>query len=117
MLSNIKSVIFDMDGTLIDSMWVWKQVDIEYLKKKGFDLPSDLQKNIEGLSFTETAAYFKERFNLEDDIETIKNDWNNMVKDYYSSVIEVKKGVQEFLDFLKSNGYKIGMATSNYRSL
>ncbi|WDU83746.1 hypothetical protein [Caloramator sp. Dgby_cultured_2] len=39
MLDNIKAVIFDLDGTLIDSLWVWKQVDIEYLKKHGITPP------------------------------------------------------------------------------
>lgn len=117
MLTNIKAVIFDLDGTLIDSMWVWKQVDIDYLKKRGITLPDDLQKSIEGLGFTETAHYFRKRFNIEDDVETIKNEWASMVGDYYSSVIEAKAGVADFLEYLKENGYKIALATSNFHDL
>jgi HAD superfamily hydrolase (TIGR01509 family) len=117
MLKNIKAVIFDMDGTIIDSMWVWKQVDIDFLKQRNIDVPDDLQKAIGGLSFTETAQYFKSRFNLEDDIDSIKNQWIGMVRDYYTSVIEAKKGVKEFLEYLLKHGYIIGMATSNFPEL
>ncbi len=81
MLSNIKAIIFDLDGTLVDSMWIWKQVDIDYLEKHGHPLPDDLQKDIEGMSFTETAQYFKNRFNIEDDIDDIKAEWNAMALD------------------------------------
>lgn len=117
MLSNIKAVIFDLDGTLIDSMWVWKQVDIEYLKKRGIILPEGIQKAIEGFSFTETAMYFKNRFELEDSIDEIKNEWTEMVRDYYKSAIKVKKGVKEFLIYLSENNFKIALATSNFKDL
>ena len=55
MLHKKEAVIFDMDGSLVDSMWVWKDIDIEYLGKFGLDIPDDLQMAIEGKSFTETA--------------------------------------------------------------
>ena len=57
-----QAVIFDLDGTLVDSMWMWKAIDIEYLGRYGLSCPDDLQRAIEGMSFSETAAYFKERF-------------------------------------------------------
>lgn len=117
MLKGIKAVIFDLDGTLVDSMWVWKQIDIEYLKKRNIILPEDLQKNIQSLSFTQTASYFKERFNLNESAEEIKQEWIDMSKEYYINVIKTKKGVKEFLYYLKKNSYKIGMSTSNHYDL
>ncbi len=74
----IKAAIFDLDGSMVDSMWLWRSIDIEYLGRFGIPLPEQLQADIEGMSFSETAAYFKKRFALSDDLEQIKADWNRM---------------------------------------
>ena len=75
MLKNKKAVIFDLDGTLVDSMWMWKAIDIEYLGKFGISLPPTLQKDIEGMSFSETAVYFKETFGYDvDAVASIKEE-------------------------------------------
>ena len=67
--SDIDAVIFDMDGTIIDSMHVWRDIDIEYFKKYGKTLPDTYQKDIEGFSVIETARYTKETFGFEASIE------------------------------------------------
>ena len=72
------AVLFDLDGTLVDSMWMWKEIDIEYLGRFGLSCPPDLQKIIEGMSFSETAEYFKHRFQILDSIDAIKADWIRM---------------------------------------
>ncbi|MGL5380371.1 MAG: HAD family phosphatase, partial [Clostridium sp.] len=50
-MDNIKAAIFDLDGTLVDSMWVWEQIDIDYLANKGHSVPTDLKDKINHLSF------------------------------------------------------------------
>ncbi|MCR5828868.1 MAG: HAD family phosphatase [Lachnospiraceae bacterium] len=117
MMSGIKAVIFDLDGTLIDSMWMWKQIDIDYLASKGRPFPPNLQDTISGMSFSETAVYFKKTFELEDDLETIKKCWNDMAYDMYNSRVTLKEGVQEFLEKIKAYGIKTGIATSNSSEL
>lgn len=117
MLEGIEAVIFDLDGSLVDSMWMWRAIDIEYLGRFGIPLPEDLQSKIEGMCFNETALYFKEHFPITDPIEKIKDDWNKMAWDKYANEVPLKPGIPEFLDSCRSNGIKLGIATSNSREL
>lgn len=113
----VKAVIFDLDGSLVDSMWIWKAIDIEYLGKFGIELPPDLQDSIGGKSFTETAIYFKERFQISDSLEHIKEDWNRMAYDKYANEVPLKPGVREFLNYCREHQIRLGIATSNSREL
>ena len=117
MLENTDAVIFDLDGSLVDSMWMWRDIDIAYLARFQISLPEDLQNRIAGMSFSETAAYFKERFSLPDSLETIKADWNRMARDKYLYEVPLKPGAYEFLTGLKERGIALGIATSNSRQL
>lgn len=116
-LSQYRAVIFDLDGTLVNSMWIWKDIDIDYLQKHGYQLPSDLQKQIEGMSTTETAQYFKTRFAIKDSIADIKAEWIDMAKDYYAKRIDLTPGAKTFIETLKQNNIKMGIGTSNFREL
>ncbi|KYH28657.1 MULTISPECIES: HAD family hydrolase [Clostridium] len=113
MLNNIKAAIFDMDGTLVDSMWVWTKIDIDFLKMRNIECPENLKDEISHLSFEETAEYFKKTFNLKESIDEICNEWNNMAFEEYKNNVPLKPGVKKFLDMLKSMNIKIGLATSN----
>lgn len=120
MLKDIKAVLFDLDGTLVDSMWMWEAIDIEYLSKKGIPLPKnreEFEDELEGKGFTETAVFFKERFQIEDSIEEIKSTWIHMAEDKYRTEVPLKQGVLEFLKELKRRGIYAGICSSNSREL
>ncbi|MDE7252549.1 MAG: pseudouridine synthase [Acetatifactor sp.] len=116
-LEGIEAVIFDLDGTLVDSMWMWHQIDIEYLGRYGIPLPERLQESIEGKSFHETAVYFKERFDIPESLDEIKDTWNAMAWDKYEREVPLKPGVKAFLETCRRRGIKLGIATSNSRAL
>lgn len=80
-------------------------------------MPDDLQKSIEGMSFSETAIYFKNRFGLKDSLEQIKSDWNEMAWDKYLNEVPLKEGARQLLEYLKSSDIPAGIATSNSREL
>ncbi len=113
MLKDKKAVLFDLDGTLVDSMWVWSQIDIDYLGRHGLTVPEGLQQDVEGMGFTEVAVYFKERFHLGDSVETIKKSWQDMAMEQYSSQVLLKPGAESFLRYLKKQGIKTAVASSN----
>lgn len=117
MLNNVSACIFDMDGTLIDSMWMWRDIDIEFLGRKNITIPEDLQKQIEGMNFIQTAVYFKEHFGFEESIEEIMDIWNGMAMDKYRYKVFLKDSVLDFLKSLKDKGIKLGIATSNSATL
>ena len=112
-LKDFDAALFDMDGTLIDSMWVWKDIDKKFLGERGFDESAEVQKTIEGLSFHQTAVYFKEHFSLPESVEEIKDIWNNMAYEVYAHDIRLKPGVREFLDYCGENDIGCAIATSN----
>lgn len=116
-MGKVKGVIFDLDGTLVDSMWVWNAIDREFLGDYGYQVPIDLNSRIGGMSFTETAEYFQEHFSLPLTVEEIKERWNEMAFDKYCHEVCLKPGAEAFLKHLKARGIPLGIATSNSRRL
>ena len=112
-LENKKAMLFDLDGTLVDSMWMWEAIDIEFLGAYGYECPDDIQRAIEGMSFSETAVYFKERFDLPLSLDEIKAVWTRMSIDKYRYEVPLKPGVSEFLKYCRENGIRTGIGTSN----
>lgn len=111
--SEIDAVIFDLDGTVADSMWMWTDIDIEYLSRFGFEFDSQLQIDIAGMSILETAVYFKEKYQIPLTLDQIIGDWIRMSIDKYRHEVPLKEKTRELLAFFRSRGLKIAIASSN----
>lgn len=114
---NMKAVLFDLDGTLVDSMLMWKEIDVEYLNRYHIPIPKTLQQDIEGMSMHQTAIYFKEKFEIPETLEEIQKTWNEMAYYKYTHEVELKPYVREYLELLKTKNIPCGIATSNSRIL
>lgn len=109
--------IFDLDGTLLDSMYVWEKIDIEFLAARGLAVPEDYTRAIRSLSFPDTARYTIERFDMPETPEELMELWMSMASEEYSTRVALKRGARELLDSLRSLGVKIAAATSLHLDL
>ncbi len=116
-IKNFKGAIFDLDGTLFDSVGIWKDVDIAFFEKRNIPMPDDYQDCIKDMHFRTMAIYTKERFNLPDDINHIMDEWCELCYEEYEKKIPLKECAKEFLEKLKSNNIKLAFATANTTEL
>lgn len=107
-----KAVIFDFDGTIANSRYVWQKVDVDFFAKRGMEIPSDYVEAISVMSFYNGAVYTKEKYNIKESVEEIMNEWNSQALREYKENVVLKPFVKEYLRELKDRGYKIGLATA-----
>ena len=109
----IKAVIFDMDGTLIDSTGIWHEIDKAFFAKRNMELPADYAQHIVHLGLTQAAIYTKETYHLQESIQDIIKEWHDMSVDMYKYHVPLKEGALELLELFKSNSVKMAIATAN----
>ncbi len=115
---NIKGIIFDLDGTLIDSMAVWSRTDMAFLKECGVkDPPPDVSDEVKKMTVDDSAMYFINRFGLKLSKEYVIDRIEELVRIQYEEKIPLKPYVPQLLDRLDERGIPYGVATATYKSL
>lgn len=114
----IKGVIFDLDGTLIDSMGIWNSIDREFLKENGIENPPEnISDIVRKMSVEESSEYFIRRFGLSCTTDYVIQRIEELVRKYYEEIIVLKPGTEKILDYLDSMDIPYGIATATYKKL
>ena len=118
MLKNINGIILDLDGTILDSSWVWDAVDIKFLGDRGFDVPGDYVEAISPMGAEKAAVYTIERFGLHNEKpKDLVREWFDMAKTEYRDKVMCKPKAKSFIKRMHEKGMKLAIATSSDREL
>lgn len=112
-LSDLTGFIFDLDGTLLDSLWVWSEVDHAFLTQRGLPVLPDYAKSIAHMGFADAARYTIDRFQLDDTPEQLMAEWYGLARAAYRDRVPLKPGAGDFLHKLYAQGVHICAATSS----
>ena len=113
----IKGAIFDLDGTLLDSMFIWDTIGEEYLRSLGKEPHEDLKETFMTLTLEEAAEYYREHYGVTLSVKEIVDGVNAMVEQTYRTKVTLKPGISEYLAWLKGNGVRMCVATVTDRYL
>lgn len=115
--NTLQGVIFDLDGTLLDSTGMWRQVDGRLMAHYGKEVPPDLSETVQRMSIEEFSQFFVEEFDLPVTPEQIAQQVADMVAEEYREKLQLKPHVPEILDWLDQQNIPYGVATATYGEL
>lgn len=112
----MKHYIFDLDGTLIDSMPIWKDTGKNFLLNHGFTPPDNLQEIVKSQTLYQTAEHFQKELGVPFTAEEITAEIISFVEEQYRTTIPLKPFAREFLEKEKKNGAKMCILTASEAS-
>ncbi len=107
----IKGAIFDLDGTLLDSMSIWDSIGEDYLRSLGIEPRENLAEAFKTFTLEESAEYYRTHYGVTLSVEEIVDGVNGMIEDFYRNTVSLKEGVFDFLERLTKDGVKMCIAT------
>ena len=113
----IRGAIFDVDGTLLDSMFIWDTIGETYLRSIGYQPKENLNETFKNMSLRQAARYYQTEYGVTLSIDQIMDGVNAMLERYYRFEVPLKPGVAELLERLRQSGVKLCIATATDRHL
>lgn len=113
----IRGAIFDVDGTLLDSMFIWDTIGETYLRSIGYQPKENLNETFKNMSLHQAARYYQTEYGVTQSIDEIMDGVNAMLERYYRFKVPLKPGVAELLERLRQDGVKLCIATATDRHL
>ena len=107
-----KAVIFDLDGTLIDSMYVWDEINKEFFKRRNLPMLPYYKTDVQGLSIEDVAKHTIDLYGLDENVQDIVKEWKDTAYYYYKNKVKLKNGAYDYLFYLAEKKIKIGLATA-----
>lgn len=113
---NMEAIIFDLDGTLVDSMSYWRSASRDFMKTKGIDIEDEIQHKMTTMNLDASLKYLKEYYKLEENFEELMSGFSKTVEDFYANKVDLKENSLEILKYFKDQGKKlvIGTSTGDY---
>ena len=112
-----EAAIFDFDGTLADTAHIWREVDLEFLARRGLPYTADYPQRLAALGFEDGAKYTIERFGLHETVEEICDEWNRLGRQLYRNTVTLRPGALHYIQTLKSAGIPCALATTNNKDV
>lgn len=108
-----KDIIFDLDGTLLDSMPYWARLSEEYAKSKGAELPEDFYEVTYTMDLNECGRYFQDVLKIDIDIEDMKKEVLEIMGNHYKYDIPMKAGMRRLVLREHENGSRMCIFTNS----
>lgn len=116
-MDRIKGIIFDIDGTLADSMGVWAESDKILLERRNIPYSEEISLALKSMHFMSAVEYLIEHCGLTDSSDSIAAEITDIVRDKYFHEVRLMPYVTEFIGRCRENGIRMCAATSNSREL